>query len=54
MAAKQLKLRKPSEHAAYLVADGVSREEAESLGLIVVECDGHGIPTAFGRYEDAE
>jgi hypothetical protein len=50
MAAKQLKLRKPSPHAAYVVADGLSAEEAEANGLILVEIDASGV-RVFGRYE---
>lgn len=49
----EIKLRRPSPQAAYLVADDVTAEEAEALGLIVVESDPHGLPLAYGKYEDA-
>lgn len=39
--------------AAYQVAVGVGPEEAEQLGLVAVEADGFGLPTAFGKYDEA-
>lgn len=52
--AKEPKLRKASPEAAYLVADGVTAEEAAEAGLIVVESDAFGVPLAYGRYEQPE
>ena len=43
--------RLASPGAAYVIADGVTGpEEAETFGLIVVETDALGKPTAYGRY----
>lgn len=48
-AAKEIKFRKPSPKAAYLVAD-VTPEEAKELGLIVVENDALGFALSYGKY----
>ena len=50
-----VKFRIASPGAAYEIADGVTdAEEADKLGLTVVECTAFGLPSAYGRYKSDE